>query len=368
LEKPPSEYIKGFYYGTQPIEEAEFIIYCSVSLFHKTKSKKVNITMTHFNEHGNNTMLLSRFAVLTNIDPNTLREAAYMDGELYAQSQVAFRSNTDQQERMLDWTCSQRAILFPEKEALSLLSVGCGEGLFELSLLKRLSGWNPHVHFTGIDPNREVCRRFLSKESQLGALPAGYFVDVQPVRFERYHPDSHFDLVSFVHRLYFFTDVEAVLRKALAMTRGHLLLFHTPCEALNVPFAFLWSHCWERKLIFSAELASILEQLDVSFVRHNIPASLNITDCFHPLEAITHPILSFILQSDAAKLPPTVLKSILMHLWDASVPGERETRWIAHPVTAFIVKATEQLPDISARRSPTFTKSQTSLLTDPILW
>ena len=80
-----------------------------------------------------------------------------LDEQEYMEGQIAFRSQQNEQEMMLEATFQTIKKYKYSQENYSILSIGCGSGLFEKPFLTELLELNKSIHFVGVDSNKLGC-------------------------------------------------------------------------------------------------------------------------------------------------------------------------------------------------------------------
>ena len=75
----------------------------------------------------------------------------------YMEAQIAYRSRHDEQEIMLESTLQAIEKEMFSQEDYSILSIGCGSGIFEKPFLEQLLRRKKTINFVGIDPNDKEC-------------------------------------------------------------------------------------------------------------------------------------------------------------------------------------------------------------------
>ncbi|NEO56870.1 MAG: hypothetical protein F6K54_29630 [Okeania sp. SIO3B5] len=80
-----------------------------------------------------------------------LNEQEYMEGL------IAYRSNHNEQEIMLEATFQAVEKYKYSQENHTILSIGCGSGVFDKPFLTKLLELNKSINFVGVEPNKVEC-------------------------------------------------------------------------------------------------------------------------------------------------------------------------------------------------------------------
>ena len=151
----------------------------------------------------------------------------------YARTHAAFELLSDQRDLItahLDDRFSHRSA-----GPVSVLSVGCGDGTLDAPLAAALADARPSrpVRYVGVDP-------FPGSATAFGAALRDLERDtltpeVHTATFEAAPLTGHYDVVTFVHSMYYVRDVAQTLAAAYALLRpgGELLVLTAPRAELN---------------------------------------------------------------------------------------------------------------------------------------
>ncbi len=240
----------------------------------------------------------------------------------YARAHGSFEARSDQRRLIQEHL---RSLLRPRAAGpVSVLSVGCGDGSVDAVVAATLLEGPGAVRYVGIEPYAGSARAFADR---MGALGPGLDVVVHETGAETAPlGDETFDVVLFVHSMYYVPDVAATLRAAYRRVRpgGELLVLSAPMGVLNQLVSDLAPPVDGRPQWFSddveAGLAAAGLPLD-SAVR--LEAVLDLTDA-------EPDVLDFTAQ---ARLTPQVRRAALAYLAAAALPAsDPDTLLLAHPV------------------------------------
>ncbi|MAI78566.1 MAG: hypothetical protein CL917_06485 [Deltaproteobacteria bacterium] len=262
----------------------------------------------------------------------------------YLETHEIFEGRSNQQGLIIDWFSRffQEHFRQPEppEGTFRVLSVGCGSGILDLQLATRLSDQTQDFHYVGVDPNSVECDHFQGQfagfaSGQLGAQPQ---VEVVNKSFEDFEASCGFDLIHFVHSLYYMPDSAAALEKArrLLAPGGRIVFFQAPCEEMNALTVRFWDKEYARPTLFAEDLSDILEVQDWKYDRERINAFLEVSPLAYPDSSLGIALTDFIVQVDSLDLSEPVRNLITGYLKLISIRDEDEV-YISHPVDAFVM-------------------------------
>ena len=271
--------------------------------------------------------------------PRRSRFARHLDERGYRDALHAFRSRATERDSMLAWVRERLTTLTPQRERVSVLSIGAGDGDFDIDFLQLLKAHIPLLDYTAVEPNHIFCETFRKRVEQL-ALP-GLRVESHGVSFEQFQPHSAFHLIHFTHCLYYVADREAAIRKALRNLTpdGQLLILHqTPLGIHQVQERYLRRVTGsEREMVSSDDIELLLQQCGLDYAKEVIESSVEVTECFLPESREGALLLGFFLECDSSQIPSGEMREILAYLRQISRhDGERS--WLPQPVAAFSLR------------------------------
>lgn len=229
------------------------------------------------------------------------------------------------------------AALVPEgAREVSVLSVGSGEGDFDLEIVRVLQSRVAKIRLVAVEPIERFARLF---EERLAALNLGDALEVEVFQGLYHSGDDKgfdpagrsFDIVSFIHSLYFFPDSAATVNYALSHTKptGCVLILHQ--SSRGIP-EIQKRHMKELKGDQGGMLNTdeIIERFDKAAVRYQYTereAFLDITEVLNETD-IGMMIMSFTMNSDLRPLKGSdkyrrVLASFTEKALDAPGGGKR---------------------------------------------
>lgn len=261
---------------------------------------------------------------------STLRRAAAehlplpaLDAESYATGHAAFEARSDQRDMLTAWL---RTRLRPrEGGPVRVLSVGCGDGSVDVVVAAGLAAAGGAVAYDGVEPFSGSATAWAARLGEVdGALS-----NVQQVAFaDHAAPDEAYDVVVFVHSLYYVPDVEAALRQAVTLLApgGELIVLHAPRAELNAVVDVLAPSTGGHPQWFSDRVTGALRALGLPSGSERLHARLDLTGA-------DTDVLDFTVQ---AFLPPALRGPVREHLAAVALPGPGVV--VAHPIDAFTVR------------------------------
>lgn len=248
----------------------------------------------------------------------------------YARGHALFEARSDQRRRVVAWL-DARIAEHPADAPLSVLAVGCGPGAVDAPLAAAARSRavpDTVVRWTGIDPHGPSSAAF---DAALRHAAPGVEVVAHTCTFDQLDTDDRFDVVTFVHSMYYVPDVPAALRRAVELLApgGRLLVLHAPLGALNELTAALAPETDGHPHWWSDTVADGLRGLDVEVEVEELDAQVDLTGC----DSADPALLDFTVQ---AELTDDARPAVLQALRSAALPGERLR--LPHPVTAFTAR------------------------------
>ncbi|NEQ62883.1 MAG: hypothetical protein F6K53_38190 [Moorea sp. SIO4A1] len=80
-----------------------------------------------------------------------------LNDQEYREGQITYRSRNKEKDMMLEATLQAIDDKMSSQEHYTILSIGCGIGIFEKPFLNKLLSLNKTIHFVGVDPNKKEC-------------------------------------------------------------------------------------------------------------------------------------------------------------------------------------------------------------------
>ena len=244
----------------------------------------------------------------------------------YARDHAAFERLSDQRGLIAEHLAGRLAEL--GDGPVSVLSVGCGDGSLDVRLAESLVLAVPgrSVRYVGIDPWSPSARLFTAAMAALGAEELS--VTAHVASFDDAPVNETFDVVVFVHSIYYVADVPDTLRGACKLLRpgGQLWVLNAPRAALNALVDVLAPPLEGHRQWFSADVEKAFVDTDIDF---DEVVTLN---ALVDLASASDEVLDFAVQ---AQLTPELRGPVRAYLDAVSVPGANGGRQVPHPVDVF---------------------------------
>ena len=282
----------------------------------------------------------------TNATQAALREVdAHIDGmdvieELtdarYHHTHELFEGASNQRALILDWLGNWADnASWPDDRPTDVLTVGCGGGVMDHRIARVFADHAAGLKLAGVDPNPRHTRAFLDifddADVEATATTSG---------FEDYETDQRFDVIHFIHCLYYFEELAPALERALHRLRpgGTLIIMQAPNDDLNNLADRLWQKQWDRQAWYSDDIRAWLEKNGHAYHLDRLDARVDITRCLDPEDKEGTAILDFIAQTDTRELSPD-FRSSLRESLDAIAIRDGDRLYAEHPVDAITVTA-----------------------------
>jgi SAM-dependent methyltransferase len=246
----------------------------------------------------------------------------------YARDHAAFEALSNQRGLIADWLVHR---LGPSLTApLSILAVGCGDGSLDAVVAERLLAGDSDgcaLRYVGVEPFAASAGHFRQRMGRIDTTRLSFDTVVAP--FAKTDLDEIFDVVTFVHSIYYLPDVAEAARAAGALLRpgGEAIVLSAPRGALNLLAGLLAPAIEGHRQWFSDDVLDALTGSDLALdVPAAIEAEVDLTDA-------TDQVLDFAVQ---AKLTPNLRHLVRRYLADVSLVAGRSV--VAHPVDVHVVR------------------------------
>ena len=242
--------------------------------------------------------------------------------EAYAEGHALFEARSDQRALLVEWLWAR---LRPRAgQPVRVLSVGCGDGSVDGVLAERLAAGGAPVRYDGVEPFAGSAARWRARLAAVEGVSSG----VQQCVFADAVTAGAYDVVVFVHSLYYVPDVGAALRAARALLApgGELLVLHAPRAELNALVEVLAPSTGGHPQWFSDTVTGALRGAGLAAEESRLHARLDLTGA-------DDRVLDFTVQ---AVLPRALRGPVLEHLRTVRLP-DRVGVVVPHPLDAFVV-------------------------------
>lgn len=258
-----------------------------------------------------------------------------LSDERYHATHERFEAASNQRALILEWLAAlAKKQSLRARSSTEMLSVGCGGGVMDRRVARVFADHVDALSLVGVDPNPEHTQAF---EQQLSG--EGFDVQVFTSGFEDFQSVRNYDLIHFIHCLYYFKHIEPELRKAVDLLApdGNLVVLQAPNEALNHLADRVWKKQFERSAWYSDDVVAVLKRMDVKLEVQRLDAEVEVTNCFDEDSDIGREILDFIVQAETRKFSRTFQKSLLESLH--SICRQHGDRLMCkHPVDAIVAR------------------------------
>jgi histamine N-methyltransferase len=257
----------------------------------------------------------------------------------FADSFGLFRQKTDQRVHMLAWIGDLfENLARRNKDMLSALSVGAGNGNFDLLLIELLSKKVQSLNYVAVEPNRILCDQFKREFRAIDSHNTSLCI-VQS-SFENYLVAKKYDLIHFTHCLYHIKDRHRALEIARSNLNddGCILIFNSTAVGLQdvrIKFSSLVRGV-QGDICTEEQIHSVLQSSNADYLYYELPSRVDVTECFDSHSEAGIMLLNFMLECDTQHLKKGLRATILNYLRSVSV--ERGGRiFMSHPVGTFLV-------------------------------
>ncbi|MGH3673437.1 MAG: methyltransferase [Pseudonocardiaceae bacterium] len=256
-----------------------------------------------------------------------------LSAERYALSHAAYEAASDQRAGLQDWLPRELPPLLGAGP-VRVLGAGVGNGSVDAPLAAALAAKGRRVEYTGVEPHAASAAGFAAR---LGALDADSLtVTTVTGAFADHEATAAFDLLHFVHSLYYVDDLGTTLDHALTMLRpGGLLVSATaPREPLCVLTELLSPWCG-HPLWFAEDVTAELTSRRLEVYTETMAAALDVSDVLlNPARAdqdrTAEPVLDFLVGACTATMPVAVREQMMAYLTEVALPGS--PGFVPHPI------------------------------------
>jgi len=262
-----------------------------------------------------------------------------LSNEEYYQAHKALFSRTNQHAMMIEAGLRYADEVVGSKAECSVLSVGCGYGLFDEPFLRQLSLKTKKLHFVGVDRNEAECVIIEKKCHAIAAecSPKHKFDwQIHPRDFVNFESFQMFNIILLVHVCYYFTELEYPIRKAYELLDegGQLIIMNNPLEEFKAPSSCILKQLGGIDYWYSEDIQLVLNQCHLSFERERIGASLNI----NPDSDLGKKVLNFIVSVKVEYFSSLQLQLLLEYLRKISSKKPDGEIIVSYPVDVFCIK------------------------------
>lgn len=254
----------------------------------------------------------------------------------FLETHRAFEERSEQRTLITESLCRRARRAELVQRPRRVLAVGCGAGDVDVPLARAMAARCEEVVYIGLDPNREECaatERLFEQED-----PACVRFELEVGTFEDFDSGVAFDVIHFVHSLYYLDDPAAALVKARRMLApgGQLVVVQAPREELNELAVRFYDRQFARPTLFAEDFAALLTEWKWAFERVRLDATVDLTPILDDGSELGAALTDFVCQVDARSLASEIQRLIDLYLRRISrVGGDRLLA--PHPVDAFFI-------------------------------
>jgi len=248
---------------------------------------------------------------------------------VYARDHAAFEARSNQRGLIADWLVERLAA--SGGAPLSVLTVGCGDGALDAVVAERLLAMDPDggaIRYVGVEPLEASARHFCTRMGRIDSSRLSFDAVVAPFADSRL--DETFDVVTFVHSMYYVPDIAEAVHAAAALLRpdGEAIVLSAPRGALNLLAGLLAPAVEGHPQWFSDDVYDALTCSGLDLAVHTpIEAMVDLTGA-------SDGVLDFTVQ---AELTSDLRGPVRRYLADVSLVAGRSVA--PHPVDVFVVRA-----------------------------
>ena len=259
-----------------------------------------------------------------------------LNNSYYAQCLEIFEANSDQRLGLLGWL-EANIVAKMSQGANAILSVGCGTGAFDECILRYARQRMKQVTYLGIEPNEISAAEFSQTMGKQASNQVGVSVLLQ--KFEEQVFENKFDLILFVHSIYYLENRNDAIDVALKALKpgGELVIVIAPDEELNKIANLMWQRQMEQKSWFSDDVRAHFDARGLDYSEARVSANLNAKGCFGESTEVGRNIVDFIVQTQTDQLP-TGLRNDIFDFLISITEGQGTTTCLPHPVDIFRCK------------------------------
>lgn len=251
-----------------------------------------------------------------------------LDSQTYARAHLAFESRSDQRRLIAEHLAARLGAR--AGQPISLLSVGCGDGTLDVPLVRGLldADGARRVRYVGVDPYESATTELARAMGELG--DPGPQVETHPTTWEDAPVSGTFDVITFVHSMYYVPDVAAAVAKACSLLSagGEVVVLSGPRGTMNTLVDICAPPIDGHPHWFSDDVAAGIAEATAP--AHLEVAPVETLEALLALEPVANDVLDFVVQ---ARLTPQARELVLACLRSAAVPDPVSGHpQVPHPV------------------------------------
>ena len=258
--------------------------------------------------------------------------------ERYAATHDVYESSSNQRAMVRAWMIANVPGFLPatDERPVRVLGVGVGDGSVDVPLAERLIVDRTRVDYHAVEPygpSLERCLERLAAVDRSRLTVTGSRTDLAG-----FVGDGPFDVVHFVHSLYYVSDLDEAIDHAVRLLRpgGRLIALISPLEPLSLLSSLLAPQP-DHPHWFADAVDRALTARGLTVDRLLIDSRLDLTPVREDPQGVGEQVLDFLLQCRAADLTPTVRRLVDDYLADIALPDDQDA--VPHPLQAFVATA-----------------------------
>jgi SAM-dependent methyltransferase len=272
------------------------------------------------------------------ISNNTVSFAPSLSEREYAECFDAFKKISSEWLSMQQWLNEDFLQRHVWSSPLKILSIGSGDGDFDLEFMKILMRrWRIETYIA-IDPNPHHNQTFESRYRKSNLHVPNF--EILPETFPVSHLNIKFDLVHMTHCLYYMPDRLRAIQAALGSLseNGLMLVFHQTQLGINeIQRHFLMrAKGSEYEMYSSRDIYRLLKSLHLSFDYEMLDGMLDVSEFFALPSPRMNQLLNFFLECRADLLTTEFKNEVVSFIKNLAIV-ENGRQVILHPVGVFCI-------------------------------
>lgn len=205
----------------------------------------------------------------------------------------------------------QKYLLHSFNKSINILSVGSGDGEFDLLILEIMRKSNIDIlHYTFLEPSNAQFEKL-----KMNLLDAKIDINVEVLlsKMSAFKSSRKYDLIIFSHCFYYILDKVDAINKALncLSENGFILIFHQTEFGINRIQKRFLDRFKDKSINFSSsDIKTLLDEEEIPFQYHEASADINISSIFDDSENGLK-LLNFFLEGDMESLNNKEQKEII---------------------------------------------------------
>ena len=259
-----------------------------------------------------------------------LSETAYSYGYSLRLKYASFMQDT------LSWIANNYSELLPV-ETPKILSLGCGNGLFDGELIKIIQQQKQNWSFSGLDFSTTDLNLFREKLSSLDRQTRENIT----LEYKIFSPSTElgerYDLITMIHFLHSFDDVLPIIQNALQhlSSGGKLLVVQQKKQGISELKDRFLNLLPNQKFQSSEHIKALLQSEKITFTSHTIDTYFDIS-IMQGMSLETLLLMSFCLCNDLSLLTTQQQEEIRQAFLSLSEAQDDGTSVIYEPMEAIV--------------------------------